>query len=97
LPCAGRPGPHPEAVGIEDRSKAGETTFVVEEDGAPVASGSLVDGEIPAVFVHPGLQKGGRGKALMNALENEARASGVTEIGLSISLPSRRFYEGVGY
>ena len=81
---------------IADRSKTG-TTLVVEEDGKLVATGSLVDGEILAVFVHPRLQKGGRGKALMKALENEARASGVTEIGLSISLPSRRFYESLGY
>ena len=81
---------------IADRSKTG-TTLVVEEDGELVATGSLVHGEILAVFVHPRLQKGGRGKALMKALENEARASGVTEIGLSISLPSKSFYESLGY
>jgi len=81
---------------IADRSKTG-TTLVVEEDGELAATGSLVDGEILAVFVHPRLQRGGRGKALMKALENEARASGVTEIGLSISLPSKRFYESLGY
>jgi GNAT superfamily N-acetyltransferase len=81
---------------IADRGKTG-TTLVVEEDGELVATGSLVDGEILAVFVHPRLQKGGRGKALMKALENEARASGVAEIGLSISLPSKRFYESLGY
>ena len=33
----------------------------------------------------------------MNALENEAGASGVTEIGLAVSLPSKRFYESLGY
>jgi hypothetical protein len=33
----------------------------------------------------------------MRALENEARENGVREIGLSISLPSRRFYESLGY
>ena len=34
----------------------------------------------------------------MKALENEARANGVTEIGLSVvSLPSKRFYESLGY
>ena len=86
---------HP-AKKIADRSKTG-TTLVVEEDGGLVATGSLVGGEILAVFVHPRLQKGGRGKALMKALENEARATGVTEIGLSISLPSKRFYESLGY
>jgi hypothetical protein len=36
-------------------------------------------------------------RRLMKALENEARATGVTEIGLSISLPSKRFYESLGY
>jgi GNAT superfamily N-acetyltransferase len=81
---------------IADRSKTG-TTLVVEEGGELVATGSLVDSEILAVLVHPRLQGGGRGKALMQALENEGRASGVTEIGLSISLPSRTFYEGLGY
>ena len=81
---------------IADRRKTG-TTLVIEEDGELVATGSLVGGEILAVFVHPRLQKGGRGKALMKALENEARANGVTEIGLSISLPSKRFYESLGY
>jgi GNAT superfamily N-acetyltransferase len=70
---------------------------VVEEGGELVATGSLVDSEILAVLVHPRLQGGGRGKALMQALENEGRASGVTEIGLGISLPSRTFYEGLGY
>ena len=81
---------------IADRSKTG-TTLVVEEDGELVATGSLVHGEILGLFVHPRLQKGGRGKALMKALENEARASGVTEIALNISLPSKRFYESLGY
>ena len=81
---------------VADRSKAG-TTLVVEEDGELVATGSLVGSEILAVFVHPRLQRGGRGKALMNTLENEARASGETEIGLAVSLPSRRFYESLGY
>lgn len=33
----------------------------------------------------------------MKALEDEARASGVTEIALSVSLPSKRFYESLGY
>jgi hypothetical protein len=33
----------------------------------------------------------------MKVLENEACASRVTEIGLSVSLPSRRFYERLGY
>jgi N-acetylglutamate synthase-like GNAT family acetyltransferase len=81
---------------ITDRSRTG-TTLVVEEDGELVATGSLVGSEILAMFVHPRLQRGARGTALMRALENEVRISGVTEIGLGVSLPSKRFYESLGY
>src|SRR6267378_6894891 len=47
---------------IADRSKTG-TTLVVEEDGGLVATGSLVGGEILAVFVHPRCKKAVAGKA----------------------------------
>ena len=33
----------------------------------------------------------------MQDLEEEARQRGVTETELSVSLPSKRFYEGLGY
>jgi GNAT superfamily N-acetyltransferase len=69
----------------------------LEENGDLVATGSLVDGEIFAVFVHPAFQGIGHGKALMRVLEDKARASGVSESLLSVSLPSKRFYEGLGY
>ena len=71
--------------------------FELEEKGELVATGSLVDGEIFAVFVHPGRQRAGLGKALMKALEGRARESGLRESLLSVSLPSRRFYEDLGY
>jgi len=81
---------------ILQRSRAG-TVLVVEEEGELTATGSMVDGEIFAVFVAPNLQQGGRGKALMAALEREARDGGVTVSELSVSLPSMRFYQGLGY
>lgn len=81
---------------ILDRSRAG-TVLVVEEAGELTATGSMVDGEIFAVFVAPDVQQGGRGKALMAALEQEARDSGVVVSELSVSLPSMRFYRGLGY
>lgn len=81
---------------ILERSRRG-TVLVVEEEGALTATGSIVAGEIFAVFVHPRFQQGGRGKALMQALEEEARAQGVTESELSVSLPSLPFYRGLGY
>jgi len=33
----------------------------------------------------------------MKALEDEARTRGVTQIVLSVSLPSKRFYESLDY
>ncbi len=81
---------------ILERSKTG-TVLVAEENGRLVATGSLVNGEIFAVFVHPTRQGAGHGKALMNALEDRARASGMRESVLSVSLPSKRFYTGLGY
>jgi len=81
---------------IRERSRNG-TILVIEEDGELTATGSIVNGEIFAVFVHPDMQHGGRGKALMQALEDEARARGVIESELSVSLPSLKFYQDLGY
>ena len=81
---------------IRARAQHG-TVLVAEADGDLVATGSLLDGEIFAVFVHPDRQGAGLGKALMERLEEDARTAGVTESVLSVSLPSKRFYEGLGY
>ena len=81
---------------ILERGQAG-TVLVVEQDGALVATGSLIDGEIFGVFVHPDVQGAGLGKTLMELLEEKARASGSEEFLLSVSLPSKKFYEGLGY
>ena len=71
--------------------------LVVEQDGKVIATGAMVEGEIFAVFVHPSFQKQGHGKAVMRALENMAVAEGHRVSELSVSLPSRRFYEDLGY
>ena len=81
---------------ILERSQAG-TTLVAERNGEIIATASLVRGEILAVFVHPDSQHGGCGKALMRVLEDEAIESGLEETALSVSLPSKRFYESLGY
>ena len=81
---------------IRERAQRG-TVLVAEADGALTATGSLLEGEIFAVFVHPDRQGAGLGRALMARLEADARTAGVTESVLSVSLPSRRFYEGLGY
>lgn len=81
---------------VRERAQRG-TVLVAEANGAPIATGSLLEGEIFAVFVHPDRQGVGLGKALMERLEGDARIAGVTESVLSVSLPSKRFYEGLGY
>ncbi len=81
---------------ILNRGQLG-TVLVMEENGELVGTGGMVDGTIFAVFVNPQLQQRGRGKALMHELEKAACDSGVFESRLDISLPSRRFYESLGY
>lgn len=81
---------------IVERCKAG-TVLVVEETGKLVATGSLLGGEIFAVFVSPDMQGRGLGQAVMSALEREAKAQGIDVVELSISLPSKNFYLRLGY
>jgi len=71
--------------------------LVIERDGSIVATGALVGNEILGVFVNPEDQGQGYGKMLMRELESRAEAKGFSEVMLSISLPSRNFYEHQGY
>lgn len=71
--------------------------LVLEEHGAMVATGTRVAGEIFGVFVHPQFQHRGYGRALMLELESRAKTAGLIELELSVSLPSRGFYESLGY
>jgi GNAT superfamily N-acetyltransferase len=81
---------------IVGRSESGEVLVAIE-DGRILATGSLIGSEIVGVFVHPDHQRQGRGETMMVELESRARAEGLSEITLSISLPSRQFYEHLGY
>lgn len=81
---------------IMERYRKGEI-LVVEQDGDMIATGTIVGSDIFGVFVHPEFQHSGHGGALMRELENRAKARGGTESELSVSLPSRGFYESLGY
>jgi GNAT superfamily N-acetyltransferase len=81
---------------IFDRSQAGEI-LIVEKAGSIVATGALVGNEILAVFVRPDSQGQGYGKTIMSELENRAKEHGFSEVTLSVSLPSRKFYESLEY
>jgi len=81
---------------ILERSRTGEI-LIIEKEGSIVATGSLVGNEILAVFVNPGIQRQGYGRKIMDELENRLKAKGVSEIILSVSLPSRKFYKKLEY
>jgi GNAT superfamily N-acetyltransferase len=81
---------------IVERSRAGEVV-IIERSGSIVATGSLVGNEILGVFVKPDDQGQGYGKTIMGELERRAKAKGLPELVLSVSLPSRKFYENLHY
>ena len=81
---------------IMERHRNGEM-LVVEQDGEVIATGAIVGTDIFGVFVHPEFQRRGHGGTLMRQLENRGKARGCKEPELSVSLPSRGFYEGLGY
>jgi GNAT superfamily N-acetyltransferase len=62
-----------------------------------MGTGAVVENEIYGVFVEPRMQGRGHGRTIMHELENRAIAKGHREVALSVSLPSRKFYEGLGY
>jgi GNAT superfamily N-acetyltransferase len=82
--------------GILERSKKG-TILVAEQNGIVMGTGAVVENEIYGVFVEPKMQGRGHGRTIMHELESQAITKGHREILLSVSLPSRTFYEGLGY
>ncbi len=72
-------------------------TFVIEPADRIVGTGTLLGTTIKRVFVHPSRQRRGYGALLMHALEGEALRCGIRKVDLSASLPSKRFYDGLGY
>jgi N-acetylglutamate synthase-like GNAT family acetyltransferase len=84
------------ATKIIERHRKGEI-LVVEKDGKVIGTGSIVDVDIFGVFVKPNFQHQGYGKTIMQELEKKAFINGISEVSLSVSLPSRKFYESLGY
>ncbi len=81
---------------ILDRAEKGYT-IVCESNGRMVATGSIVENHICAVFVIRPAQGQRLGRKIMKHLEDRARSEGFKETTLDVSLPSRRFYEHLGY
>jgi GNAT superfamily N-acetyltransferase len=72
-------------------------TFVLAPGGRIAGTGTLLGTTIKRVFVDPSCQRRGFGALLMHALEGEALRRGIERVDLSASLPSKRFYDRLGY
>lgn len=75
----------------------GGYTIVLERDGRIIGTGTIVGDEIKRVFVKPSFQKSGFGAILMQKLEAKALSAGVGVVKLDASLPSKTFYDSLGY
>lgn len=71
--------------------------IVLEKSSRIVGTGTVVGDEIMRVFVDPAFQKRGFGKLIMSGLERKAVSAGVDVVKLDASLPSKKFYELLGY
>ena len=66
-------------------------------EGKVVGTGSLDGDEIKALFVDPSYQRKGVGRAMMEELEEYARAMGLKEVMLKSSITAYDFYKRLDY
>lgn len=72
-------------------------TIVLEINSRIAGTGTIVADDISRVFVDPEFQKHGFGKLIMQKLEGQALATGNKLVNLDASLPSKNFYDSLGY
>jgi GNAT superfamily N-acetyltransferase len=72
-------------------------TLILDKAGRILGTGTVVDDEIKRVFVDPTLQKQGFGRRIMQQLEQAAARQGAVAVRLDASLPSKAFYDRLGY
>ena len=72
-------------------------TVVCQIDHSLVGFGALDGKEIKRVYVHPARHHRGIGRAVMAALEQIARRSGITRLSVQSSPNAVSFYERIGY
>lgn len=72
-------------------------TIVLEKNNRLIGTGTIIDNHIMRVFVNPKFQKHGLGKLIMDKLEEKATSSGINKVKLDASLPSKTFYDTLGY
>lgn len=86
---------HSEQAILQDAREG--CTLVLDRAGRIMATGTLVGDEIKRVFVDFGFQKHGLGRLIMRHLEERAALFGIETVRLHASLPSRAFYDRLGY
>jgi len=86
---------HSEEAILRDAEKG--CTIVLAKAGRPLATGTIVDDEIKRVFVDPAFQKQGFGRRIMQQLEKTAARQRTGTVKLDASLPSKAFYDRLGY
>ena len=77
---------------------ANERYFLIaEEEGVVVGTGSLENGQILTLFVHPEYQNRGVGCELLKKLEQQAREEGLKILEVYASITGMGFYAKNGY
>jgi len=67
--------------------------FVYEEKGKIIGTGAFDEGEIRTMFIHPELQKKGRGRKILNFLIELAKSKGYKKVFLKSSPEAEEFYK----
>jgi GNAT superfamily N-acetyltransferase len=85
-----------EEQGILQDARNGRI-FILDKASRILGTGTVVGDEIKRVFVDPTFQKQGFGRQIMQHLEKAAAAAGIQVVKLDASLPSKAFYDRLGY
>jgi GNAT superfamily N-acetyltransferase len=86
---------HDEEAILRDAEKG--HTIVLDKAGRILGTGTVVGDEIKRVFVDPTFQRQGFGRRIVQHLEEAAALQGAKTVKLDASLPSKAFYDRLGY
>lgn len=81
---------------ILKEAKEGHTVVLLKNNQI-IGTGTIVDDEIRRVFVEPAFQGLGFGRLIIRKLEEKAISLGIGIIKLDASIPSKKFYDSLGY
>ncbi len=88
----------PAGIELDDKDAECMHAIAFAEDGKVVGTGRLLpDGHIGRMAVVKDWRRRGVGAALLDALIEEARKRGHTEVVLSAQLQAAEFYRGLGF